>query len=57
MPWLRAFAAAVMTIPVPAQLVHRTRLPDDRTFTFPVPWHFLQLCEGVISFSRTIDYR
>jgi hypothetical protein len=49
-----AFAAAVTTIPVPAQLVHRTLLPDDRSFTFPVPWHFLQLCEEVIGFSRTI---
>jgi hypothetical protein len=49
-----AFAAAVTIIPVPAQLVHRTLLPDDRSFTFPVPWHFLQLCEGVIGFSWTI---
>ena len=31
------FAAAVMTIPVPAQVVHRILLPDDRSFTFPVP--------------------
>ncbi len=49
-----AFAAAVTIIPVPAQLVHRTLLPDDRSLTFPVPWHFLQLCEGVIGFSCTI---
>jgi hypothetical protein len=49
-----AFAAAVAIIPVPAQLVHRIFLPDDRSFTFPVPWHFLQLCEGVIGFSWTI---
>jgi hypothetical protein len=33
------FAAAVTIIPVPAQLVHRTLLPDDRSFTFLVPWH------------------
>jgi len=49
-----AFAAEVMSIPVPAQLVHRTLLPDDRSLTFPVPWHFLQLCDGVIGFSWTI---
>jgi hypothetical protein len=52
-----AFAAAVTTIPVPAQLVHRILLPDDRSFTFPVPWHFLQLCEEVISLSWTIHMR
>jgi hypothetical protein len=52
-----AFAAAVTIIPVPAQLVHRILLPDDRSFTFPVPWHFLQLCEGVISFSWIIHNR
>ena len=49
-----AFAAAVAIIPVPAQLVHRILLPDDRSFTFPVPWHFLQLCEEVIEFSCAI---
>ena len=46
-----AFAAAAVTIPVPAQLVHRTLLPEDRSLIFPVPWHFLQLCEEVIGFS------
>jgi hypothetical protein len=51
-----AFAAAVTTIPVPAQLVHRILLPDDRSFIFPVPWHFLQLCEDVIGFSWTVHY-
>jgi hypothetical protein len=52
-----AFAAAVTIIPVPAQLVHRILFPDDRSFTFPVPWHFLQLCEGVSGFSWTVHYR
>jgi hypothetical protein len=49
-----AFAAAVAIIPVPAQLVHRILLPDDLPFTFPVRWHFLQLCEEVIDFSYAI---
>jgi hypothetical protein len=52
-----AFAADVRIIPVPAQLVHRILLPDDRSFTFPVPWHFLQDCARVIRFSWTIHDR
>ena len=52
-----ALAAAVTIIPVPAQLVHRILFPDDRSFTFPVPWHFLQLCEGVIGFSWSVHNR
>ncbi len=51
----QAFAATVTTIPVPAQLVHRIFLPDDRSLTFPVPWHFLQLCEEVIGCSCTFS--
>jgi hypothetical protein len=52
-----ACAAAVTIIHVPAQTVHRTFLPDDRSLTFPVPWHFLQDYVRVIRFSWTIRIR